>query len=156
MGQAFRRFWLPALPASQVATPGGVPVRLRLLGENLVAFRDTNNRVGIVTPRCAHRGASLFLGRNEDGGLRCIYHGWKYDIHGKCLEIPNLPSDQKLRDEVRITAYPAREAGGVIWVYMGPPSEMPELPRFEWMRVPESHRTATVWLQETNWLQGME
>jgi phthalate 4,5-dioxygenase len=157
MGNVFRSFWLPALPSPQVAAPNGAPIRLRLLGEDLLAFRDSNGEVGIVEPHCAHRRAPLFFGRNEECGLRCIYHGWKFDIHGRCVDIPNLAQgNASLKDRVSIKAYPTREAGGVVWIYMGAAEHMGELPQFEWMRVPATHRSVASWLQETNWLQGVE
>jgi phenylpropionate dioxygenase-like ring-hydroxylating dioxygenase large terminal subunit len=156
MGELFRRFWLPAVPSHELPKPDGTPVRLRLLGEDLIAFRDTDGRVGLVSAYCPHRGASLFYGRNEEGGLRCVYHGWKFDAWGTCVEIPSEGVDSTYRTRIGLTAYPTEEAGGVVWTYMGPPQLAPERPRFEWTRVPDSHRNITVWVQETNWLQGAE
>jgi nitrite reductase/ring-hydroxylating ferredoxin subunit len=155
MGEVFRRFWLPALPSDQVSEPDGPPVRLRLLGEDLVAFRDSDGKIGLLSAYCPHRGASLFFGRNEQCGLRCAYHGWKYDREGRCTDLPGEP-DEAYRQRIRIKAYPVREIAGVAWTYMGPPDQMGEPPAFEWMRTPPSHRTCSVWLQETNWLQGAE
>jgi phthalate 4,5-dioxygenase oxygenase subunit len=159
MGSLFRSFWLPALLSAEIAQPDSAPVRLRILGEDLVAFRDTKGRVGVVAAYCRHRLAPLFFGRNEHCGLRCVYHGWKFDINGQCLDIPNVPKG-KISDGVRqraaITAYPAREAGGLVWVYMGQPEHMPQLPNMEWMTVPQDHTHVARWLQRTNWAQGME
>lgn len=156
MGEYFRRYWLPALLASELKTPDCPPVRLRLLGENLIAFRDTNGRVGVLDEFCAHRRTSLFWGRNEECGLRCVYHGWKYDVDGACVDMPNEPPEYAFENKVRTTAYPARDYGGLIWVYMGPRERMPELPKLEWARVPESHRYISKRFQETNYLQAIE
>lgn len=160
MGELFRRFWLPALLCSEVQEPDSAPVRLRILSEDLLAFRDSSGRVGIVEPYCAHRGAPLFFGRNEKSGLRCSYHGWKFTVDGACVEIPN--GGEMLRDnpgvlaKLGISAYPTREAGGVVWVYMGPKDRQPELPALEWTRLPPSHCHVSRWLQRSNWLQGAE
>ena len=109
MGELFRRFWMPALLSEELPEPECPPVRVTIMGEELVAFRDTQGRVGLVDPRCPHRGANLFFGRNEQCGLRCVYHGWKFDVTGRCVDLPTLPSDSTFRDRVRITAYPVRE-----------------------------------------------
>jgi phthalate 4,5-dioxygenase oxygenase subunit len=159
MGTLFRRFWLPALLSTEVPVPDGPPVRLRILNEDLVAFRDTNGQVGIVSAYCRHRLAPLFFARNEKCGLRCVYHGWKFDINGNCVDVPNVPpgkAAEVIKRRASITAYPAREAGGMVWVYMGPPELMPQLPGMEWMNVPEGYRHVARWLQRTNWAQGME
>ena len=155
-GEYFRRFWLPALLPSEVPTPDSPPVRLRLLGEDLIAFRDTNGRVGMLDEACPHRRASLYWGRNEECGLRCVYHGWKFDADGLCVDMPNEPSEYRFDNKVRTTAYPTREYGGLIWVYMGPRNAQAELPKLEWARVPESHRYVSKRLQETNYLQAVE
>jgi phenylpropionate dioxygenase-like ring-hydroxylating dioxygenase large terminal subunit len=155
-GNYFRRYWLPALLASEVPAPDCPPVRVRMLGENLVAFRDTQGRVGLVDEACPHRRASLFWGRNEECGLRCVYHGWKYDVEGACVDMPNEPPEYGFDNKVRITAYPTQEQGGVVWAYMGPPEHMPELPKLEWASVPESHRHVSKRRQETNYLQAIE
>ncbi len=155
MGELFRRFWLPALIPNEL-TPDGVPVRLRIMNEDLVAFRDTDGRVGIIDAFCPHKLAPLFFGRNEESGLRCVYHGWKYDVDGNCVEMANEPPENRFQDKVKIKAYPTEEWGGLIWIYMGPESLKPELPQFEWARVPETHRHLARWLQETNYAQGME
>ena len=155
-GKYFRRFWLPALLLSEVPTPDCPPVRIRLLGEDLIAFRDTNGQVGLLEEACPHRRASLFWGRNEECGLRCVYHGWKFDVSGICVDIPNEPQEYRLESKVRTVAYPTRVYGGLVWVYMGPPELQPELPKLEWARVPESHRYISKRLQETNYLQAIE
>jgi phenylpropionate dioxygenase-like ring-hydroxylating dioxygenase large terminal subunit len=155
-GNYFRRFWLPALLASELPSPDCSPVRVRLLGENLIAFRDSNGRVGLLDEFCAHRRASLFWGRNEECGLRCVYHGWKFDVDGICVDMPNEPPEYAFQNKVRNAAYPVREYGGIIWAYMGPVELLPELPKLEWARVPEAHRYVSKRLQQTNYLQGVE
>ena len=155
-GNYFRRFWLPALLPTEVPSPDSPPVRVRLLGEDLIAFRDTNGQVGILDEFCPHRRASLFWGRNEECGLRCVYHGWKFDVNGTCVDMPNEPQEYRFENKVRTAAYPTREYGGLVWVYMGPPEHQPELPKLEWARVPESHRYISKRLQETNYLQAIE
>src|SRR6185312_11052987 len=117
MGNLLRRYWVPALLASELPEPDCPPVRVRILGEKLLAFRDTRGRIGLINEFCAHRGASLFLGRNEECGIRCAYHGWKYDVEGKCVELPQAP---QLASQVSLTAYPCIERGGIIWAYLGP------------------------------------
>ena len=107
-----RRYWIPALLSEEIPEPDSPPVRVRLLGEDLVAFRDSQGRVGLLDEHCAHRGTSLFFGRNEECGLRCIYHGWKYDVDGNVLETPAEPAGSTLKDKVHQTAYPCKEAGG--------------------------------------------
>jgi len=156
MGAYFRRYWLPVLLASELPGPDCAPVRVRILGEDLIAFRDTGGRVGLLDEFCAHRRASLVWGRNEECGLRCIYHGWKYDADGACVDMPNEPPEYAFENKVRTTAYPTREYGGLIWAYMGPRDQMPELPKLEWARVPESHRYISKRFQETNYLQAVE
>ena len=155
-GEYFRRFWLPALLASEVPAPDCPPVRLRILGEDLVAFRDTEGHVGLIDEFCPHRRASLFWGRNEECGLRCVYHGWKFDVNGACVDMPNEPPEYGFDNKVRITAYPTREYGGMVWAYLGPAEHVPELPKLEWARVPSSHRYISKRRQETNYLQAIE
>jgi phthalate 4,5-dioxygenase len=159
MGNLFRRFWLPALLGNEVVADGQ-PVRMRILGEDLVAFRDTSGKVGIVEAYCPHRGAPLYFGRNEQCGLRCVYHGWKYDVSGNCLDIPNIiPPDnfEAVKARLRIIGYPTWEAGGVVWVYMGPKEKKPEaLPPMEWISLPEKQVHVSRWLQRSNWAQGFE
>jgi phthalate 4,5-dioxygenase oxygenase subunit len=156
MGRLMRCYWIPALFSNQLPTPDGPPVRVKLLGEKLVAFRDTQGHVGLVDERCPHRTASLFFGRNEDCGLRCVYHGWKFDIEGNCVDLPSEPWDKDFKRKIKITAYPCIERGGLVWAYMGPPELKPEFPELEWTAVPASHRYVTRHLQECNWLQAVE
>ena len=139
-GEYFRRYWLPALEAAELPEPDCPPVRVRLLGEDLIAFRDTEGRVGLVDEFCPHRRASLFWARNEECGIRCVYHGWKFSVSGHCVDMPNEPADYGFQNKVRIKAYPVQEFGGILWAYTGPPDRTPELPKLEWARVPESHR----------------
>jgi phenylpropionate dioxygenase-like ring-hydroxylating dioxygenase large terminal subunit len=158
MGALFRHYWLPALLSAEVPERDGTPVRVRVLGEDLVAFRDSTGAVGLIEPVCAHRGANLFFGRNEDGGIRCIFHGWKFDRTGACLEMPSVPVDQnyeRLRPQMGIVAYPTHECGDYIWAYMGP-GEPPPFPAMEFGLVPAERRFATKKLQQCNWAQAME
>jgi phenylpropionate dioxygenase-like ring-hydroxylating dioxygenase large terminal subunit len=156
MGNLMRRYWVPALLSWEVPEPDSPPVEVRLLGENLVAFRDTQGVVGLVSAYCAHRRVSLFWGRNEESGIRCVYHGWKFDVTGACVDMPSEPASSNFKDKVTIPAYPTHEAGGVVWAYMGPPELRPEPPLFEWTQVPASQRALSKVLQETNWLQALE
>jgi phthalate 4,5-dioxygenase oxygenase subunit len=153
MGKLMRRYWVPVLLSEEIAAADGPPVRVKILGEKLLAFRDTKGRAGLVSEFCAHRGASLFLGRNEEGGIRCSYHGWKYDITGQCVDLPQVPA---LCAKMKITAYPCVERGGIVWAYMGPPEKKPAPPELEWCLVPESHRYVTKRLQQSSYLQAME
>ena len=156
MGDLMRRYWQPVLISREVAEPDGDPIRVRILGEELVAFRDTSGRVGLISEWCPHRLTSMYLGRNEENGLRCVYHGWKYDVSGACVEMPNEPEEFDFKHKVRIVAYPTVELGGVIWVYMGPKELKPPSPSFEFTRQPETHRGVSKVIEEANWLQTLE
>ena len=156
MGNLFRRYWLPALLAEELPEPDCPPVRVRLLGEKLIAFRDTANRLGLLDEFCAHRGVSLWFGRNEEHGIRCSYHGWKYDVTGQCVEIPSEPENPKLCQRMRLKSYPLVERGGVLWTYMGPPEARPAEPAYEWLDLPPEQRHVSKRLQECNYLQAME
>ena len=157
MGEYFRHHWLPLALSRELPAPDCPPIRVQMLGEELVAFRDTKGRVGLIEPACAHRGANLFFGRNEDGGIRCIYHGWKYDVNGKCVEMPNVPAGAAYHGKVSIKAYPTREFGEMVWAYLGPRERMPaELPQLEVGVLPPSHRYVSKRLQMCNWAQSME
>src|SRR4051794_23256524 len=125
MGRALRAYWLPAVLIEELEADG-TPLRVRLLGENLIAFRDTNGKVGLIQDNCPHRGASLFFGRNEQAGLRCVYHGWKFDTDGSCIDMPNEPAESDFKHKVQAVAYPTRERNGVVWAYLGLLAEMPE------------------------------
>ena len=133
-----------------------MPVRFRLLGEDLLAFRDSQGRVGVVDQYCPHRGAPLFFGRNEELGLRCVYHGWKFDVDGNCVDLPNAPEGETFKHKVRILSYPAFEAGRQIWIYMGPPDRIPPRPQYEWLENPDSHIYVTKYFLECNYLQTLE
>ena len=154
MGEVMRRYWIPALLSSELPEPDGPPVRVQLLGEPLVGFRDTAGRIGLVDEFCPHRRASLWLGRNEESGLRCVYHGWKYDVAGNCVDQMNEP--EPFCHKIHLKAYPTVEMGGVIWAYMGPRERVPAPPRFEWTRVAASHRHVSKVWEECNWLQALE
>jgi phthalate 4,5-dioxygenase len=156
MGNLFRRYWIPALLAEEIPEPDGAPVRVRLLGEDLVAFRDTRGRIGLLDEHCAHRGTSLFFGRNEECGLRCIYHGWKYDIEGNILDTPAEPPDSQLKHKVHQTAYPCVEAGGMVFAYMGPKDKMPVFPAYDWLGVPQNQIYIAKSLLECNYLQALD
>jgi len=177
MGEMLRQYWHPVLLSTELPERDCNPIRVRLLGEDLVAFRDSSGRPGMLADHCSHRGASLFFGRNEEGGLRCVYHGWKYDVDGGCIDMPNepepLPGDEagadaddeasplgaaprRFKDKVHHVAYPCAERGGVIWCYMGPRKEIPALPDIPWFLVPKGQLFATKRLQENNFVQAIE
>jgi nitrite reductase/ring-hydroxylating ferredoxin subunit len=156
MGKLFRQFWLPALLEEELPEPDCAPVKLRLLGEDLVAFRDTEGRIGVLDAYCAHRRVHLYFGRNEENGIRCVYHGWKYDVNGRCVDVPSEPFDNGYTERVKLTAYRAVLHGGVVWVYMGDAAEAPPLPDFEWSRLPAEQRTVTKRVQRSNWAQAVE
>jgi phthalate 4,5-dioxygenase len=156
MGALFRRYWIPALLAKELPQPDCPPVRVQLLSERLIAFRDSSGKLGLIDEFCAHRRVSLWFGRNEEGGIRCPYHGWKYDTTGQCKEIPSEPEESKLCTKVKLKSYPCIELGGVVWTYMGAPEQQPEPPQFEWATVPDTHRYVSKRFQESNYLQGME
>jgi len=156
MGNLMRRYWVPALLSWELPEPDCAPVQVKLLGESLVAFRDTSGRVGMIEELCAHRAASLFLGRNEENGLRCVFHGWKYDTAGNCVDLPNDLTETPMQSKIHLTAYPTVEMGGIIWTYMGPPDRRPPDPRFEFTQVGRTRRQVTKTWEECNWLQGLE
>jgi phthalate 4,5-dioxygenase oxygenase subunit len=156
MGNAMRRYWVPALLASEIGERDGAPARVRLMGEDLVAFRDSAGDVGLVDEYCPHRRASLFFGRNEECGLRCVYHGWKFDVSGACVDMMNEPEENDFKHKVQLTAYPTCELGGIIWAYLGPADQIPPLPKFAWTQAPASQVHVTKVVQESNWLQGLE
>ncbi len=156
MGELMRRYWIPALLSEEIPTPDCPPVQVRLLGEELVAFRDSNGRIGLMDEHCSHRGTSLFYGRNEECGLRCIYHGWKYDVEGIVLETPAEPAGSDFKHKIQHPAYPIKEVAGIIFAYMGPRGKMPLFPNYEWSLVPSNYTYATKCLLECNYLQGLE
>ena len=153
MGQLLRRYWVPVVCSREIAEPGGPQVRVQLLGERLLAFRDSTGQAGLIAEFCSHRGVSLFFGRNEEGGIRCAYHGLKFDRSGACIEVPSAPS---MCARMGISGYPCVERGGVVWAYMGPPGQQPAPPGLEWCGLPASHVYVTRRLQQNNYLQAME
>jgi phthalate 4,5-dioxygenase len=155
MGSLMRQFWLPACLSSELQADSD-PVRIMLLGEKLIAFRDSSGRVGVMDHRCPHRCASLFFGRNEDGGIRCVYHGWKFDTAGNCLDMPNIPPAQDFRHKVKAKAYTATERNGLVWVYMGERAAAPPLPALEVMLLPPEEIEINCKMRECNWLQALE
>lgn len=156
MGDLFRRYWIPALMTSELPEPDCPPVRVSLLSERLIAFRDTDGKIGLMDEFCAHRGVSLWFGRNEEGGLRCPYHGWKYNTEGQCIEVPSEPVSSGFCQKIKLKSYPCIELGDVIWTYMGPEEHKPEIPAYEWAMVPSSHRYLSKREQQNNYLQAME
>jgi nitrite reductase/ring-hydroxylating ferredoxin subunit len=156
MGNLMRQYWVPALLSRELASQDGDPVRVMLLGEQLIAFRDSNGQVGLLANHCPHRGASLFFGRNEEAGLRCVYHGWKFDTSGACIDMPNEPAESDFRTKVKAVAYPCRERGGIVWTYMGASSEPPPLPELEANMLPSEQTQADAVMRDCNWLQGLE
>src|SRR3974390_3041343 len=155
-GRLFRSYWLPALLASELSENDCPPVRVKLLSERMVAFRDSQGRLGLIDEFCAHRGVSLWFGRNEQNGLRCPYHGWKYDHTGQCIEVPSEPEESGYCKKIKLKSYPLVERGGVLWTYMGPPELKPPLPEWEFAMVPSDRTCMSKRTQECNWLQAME
>jgi phthalate 4,5-dioxygenase oxygenase subunit len=156
MGNMFRAGWQPALLAEELPENECPPVRVKLLGERLLAWRDTDGKLALMDEFCAHRGVSLWFGRNEYRGLRCPYHGWKYDHTGQCVEVPSEPAESGFCSKIRLKSYPLVERGAVLWTYMGPPEKQPPLPEWEFAMVSASHSFISKRLQECNWLQAME
>jgi phthalate 4,5-dioxygenase len=156
MGNLMRLYWIPFYPGEQLEA-GGQPVRVKLLGEDLVVFRDSEERIGLVGNRCPHRGAPLMFGRNEAAGLRCIYHGWKFDVNGSVLETPTEREGSRVKERACVKSYPCAERNGIVWAYLGPHRENPPaLPNIEWNLVPRENGHVTFRVQECNWLQALE
>jgi len=156
MGALLRRYWVPALLATELPESDGAPVPVRILGEQLVAFRDSSGQVGLLQEACPHRGASLAFARNEDGGLRCVYHGWQFDRHGRCLDMPTERPGTSFTERVCAEAYPVREVAGIVWAYLGPPAHEPPFPDFLWLRLYPSRSVPFKLLEECNWAQALE
>jgi phthalate 4,5-dioxygenase len=156
MGRMFRRHWIPALLAEELPENECPPARIKLLSERLLAWRDTQGRYALTDEFCAHRGISLWFGRNEDNGLRCPYHGWKYDHTGQCIDVPSEPSESGFCKKIKLKSYPLIERGGVLWTYMGPPEQQPSPPEWEFAMVPRAQSIITKRIQECNWLQALE
>jgi len=155
MGDLMRQYWIPVVLSSELPAGGRVK-RVRILGEDLVAFRAPSGRVGLLGEFCSHRRASLYFGRNEEPGLRCVYHGWQYEPDGRCIDMPNERPESSFQDKVTHPAYPCAERGGVVWAYMGPASPPPGLPDLEWTEVPEDQRFVSKFWQDCNYLQALE
>ena len=155
MGNLMREYWIPFLFSWEIEADGS-PERVRLLGEDLIAFRDTSGKPGLIGESCQHRGASLYFGRNENNGLACIYHGWKFDVNGACVEMPSEPASSNFHEKVHTLSYPLAERAGFIWAYMGSLEVPPPLPGLEWLGLPEDQIVASKRVQYTNWVQGME
>ena len=155
MGELLRRYWIPVLLSEELPTSNGDPLRVKLLGQTFVAWRDEQGRVGFFDEHCMHRGASLVLGRCEGDGLRCLYHGWKFSVTGEVLEMPNTPH---LAGKARLRApnYPVYEAGELIWVYLGPKEKQPPHPNYPFMSGPPEHRVLMRIILDCNWLQSVE
>jgi phenylpropionate dioxygenase-like ring-hydroxylating dioxygenase large terminal subunit len=157
MGDLMRQYWFPAIPSFELPEADCAPIRVRLLGEDLVAFRDSEGKVGIFTQACPHRGASMFFGRNEENGLRCVYHGWKFDTTGTCVDMPSEPAESNFKNKVRIRSYPARDVNRMIWVYMGPRETPPPFPEYDIVRLPIEHVSEPrLMMEESNWFQNLE
>jgi phenylpropionate dioxygenase-like ring-hydroxylating dioxygenase large terminal subunit len=156
MGSLMRQYWIPALMSTELPAPDGPPVRVRLLGENLIGFRVTSGQVGLIQNHCPHRGASLFFARNEAEGLRCAYHGWKFDCTGACVDMPNEPAESTFKTRVQARAYPCLERNDVVWTYMGPRATPPPLPDIEPNLLPRGEYAIQKVLRECNWFQALE
>ena len=156
MGRMVRSHWIPLMLETEAPEPDDPPQRVKLLGESLVLFRDTQGRFGLLEELCPHRRASLYFGRNEECGLRCIYHGWKFDVDGKCVDLPSEPQQSTFKERVRAKSYPVKAIAGLIWVYMGDDPDAADMPHFEWFDVPEAWRYASRWMQDCNFVQAME
>ena len=156
MGELMRRYWVPILGSVEIAEPDGPQVRVKIMGEKLIAFRDSTGQPGLIDEFCSHRGVSLFFGRNEDCGIRCAYHGLKFDRSGACVDVPSAKDQPQVLERMRIKAYPCIERGGIVWAYMGPAGTAPEPPGLEWCTLPASHVYVSKRLQETNYLQAIE
>jgi len=157
MGNLLREYWMPMLPSKELPEADCPPKRVRLLSEDLIAWRQTDGRVGVMQNACPHRGASMFFGRNEENGLRCVYHGWKFDTEGTCVDMPNEPAESNFKHKIKPTAYPTWEKNGMIWAYMGKQSPAPAIPALEFNTLPQEYcYEPTMMLEQNNWVQGVE
>jgi nitrite reductase/ring-hydroxylating ferredoxin subunit len=154
MGEFMRCYWFPVAKSSELEA-GGAPVRMRVLGENFLAFRSPEGDVGVIDHMCAHRCASLFYGRNESGGMRCVYHGWKFDVTGQCIEMPSEPPETQFAEKVKVRAATVKEKYGIVWAYFGK-GPAPAFPKFDLDHVDEKDLEVTFLMRECNWLQGLE
>ena len=154
VGNLLRRYWTPALLSAEIPDADSVPVKVKLMSEDLVAFRDSKGKVGLVAENCPHRGASLYYGRNEEEGLRCIYHGWKFDVDGNCVD---MPSEQRsFADQIQVTSYPTHESGGIVWTYMGPAETMTPFRDFGTEDIPAEAQNADKLFIDCNWVQSLD
>jgi phenylpropionate dioxygenase-like ring-hydroxylating dioxygenase large terminal subunit len=156
MGTYLRRYWTPFMESSQLPERDGDILDVTLLGERLIAFRDSSGRVGLVNALCPHRSAPLSYARNEENGIRCIYHGWKFDVDGTCLDMPSEPAESNFKDKVKVKSYPVEERGGVLFAYLGPADKPAEMPDIEWTNVPGERRMMAHFTLECNWVQNLE
>ncbi|HEY5272566.1 MAG TPA: Rieske 2Fe-2S domain-containing protein [Acidimicrobiales bacterium] len=156
MGTMLREYWVPAMLSQELPNPDCDPVRVMLFGEQLIGFRDTSGTVGLIANLCTHRGASLFFGRNEENGIRCVYHGWKFDTLGNCVDMPNEPAESNFKNRIKATAYPCQERAGIVWAYMGSRETPPEMPGIEATLLPEGQCNASMYMRPVNWLQALE
>jgi phthalate 4,5-dioxygenase oxygenase subunit len=156
MGTLMRQYWIPAVRSDELPAPDCPPLRVKLLGEELIAFRATSGAVGLIQNACPHRGASLFFGRNEEKGLRCVYHGWKFDVSGNCVDMPSEPAESNFKNKVHARAYPTRERGGIIWTYMGPRETPPPMPDLEAYLINDDPEKISILHRACNWMQGLE
>ena len=156
MGEALRRYWLPCLLITDLPENDGEPVRVKILGEELIAFRDTDGKVGLINERCPHRGASLFFGINQECGIMCIYHGWKFDVNGDCVDMPSDLPGSVFKDKVHINSYPCIESAGMVWTYMGPIDKKPAEPDLIFNRLPVNQVIATRVPVYCNYVQSIE
>jgi phenylpropionate dioxygenase-like ring-hydroxylating dioxygenase large terminal subunit len=156
MGELMRRYWVPVCLSEELPEPDCDPIRVRILGEDLIAFRDTEGRPGVMQERCPHRGASLYFGRVEEGGIRCLYHGWKVAVDGEILDTPCEPLESMMKHVIRARAYPIYERAQVVWAYFGPPEHQPPYPNYWWMDLDESRMVVGKIDYACNYLQGVE
>lgn len=156
MGNLMRQYWIPSVRSDELPAPDCAPVRVKLLGEELIAYRTTSGEIGLMQSACPHRGASMFFGRNEEEGLRCVYHGWKFDVTGACVDMPNEPAESNFKHKIKAAAYPTRERNGVVWAYMGPRETPPPLPDIEANLLVTDPLQISVILRPCNWMQGWE
>ena len=156
MGEYFRRFWLPVCLSEEIPAPDSAPVRVEVMGESLIVFKASDGRIALVERYCPHRQADLFLGRNEDDGLRCVYHGWKFDVEGNCVDMPTEPAADKLKGEVCLKAYPCQEHAGIVWAYLGPKDLPVEFPILEFNTLPAENIYLRKSLLECNYMQALE
>ena len=156
MGNQMREYWMPAIRSDELPAPDCAPVRIKLLGEELIGYRTISGEVGLMQSACPHRGASLFFGRNEEEGLRCVYHGWKFDDSGACVDMPSEPAESNFKAKVRARAYATHERNGVIWAYMGPREVPPPLPDIEANMLAQGAHQVSILYRSCNWMQGLE